>query len=258
MERLSISQINRLGGRLRQGSRTEADLRLLDEYRRSFDPAFVKVINIIRAELGLEPTGRPQKTTDSIVGKLIRERTRLSQMQDIAGCRIVVGGGHEVQDEARAALERLFPNAIVIDRRQQSSHGYRAVHVIVTVEGKKVEVQVRTYFQQLWAQFSEKMADTWGQAVKYGVGPADAQRLVLDLSERVKRLEDEKAYLYMELKRIEILIAESESHSQESTALWTRRQVLRDSYRDTSLSLGRLATVFKEEIDRLSARDKEE
>lgn len=39
MAALSKTQIDQLGDRLRRGSFSEADLRVLDDYRRSFDPA---------------------------------------------------------------------------------------------------------------------------------------------------------------------------------------------------------------------------
>jgi hypothetical protein len=41
---MSKTQINKLGDRLRQGNITEADLRLLDEYRRTFTDAYEVVI----------------------------------------------------------------------------------------------------------------------------------------------------------------------------------------------------------------------
>ena len=86
----SKTQIDRLGDRLRAGSLTESDLIILDEYRRSFGEAYESVVRTIRQSLGLEPTGRPAKSTGSISEKLRRESIRLSQIQDIAGCRIVV------------------------------------------------------------------------------------------------------------------------------------------------------------------------
>src|SRR6266850_1780937 len=87
---LSRSQINRLGERLRTGGISELDLRLLDGYRRSFTEVYEGIVGRIRDQLGLEPTGRLAKSTISIIDKLRRERTRLSRMQDIAGCRLVV------------------------------------------------------------------------------------------------------------------------------------------------------------------------
>lgn len=44
-EKISKTQIDRLGDRLRQGNITEADLRLLDEYRRTFTDAYEVVIH---------------------------------------------------------------------------------------------------------------------------------------------------------------------------------------------------------------------
>jgi len=45
---LSNSQIDRLGQRLKDGKITEDDMRLLDEYRRSFGRAYEYVVDIIR------------------------------------------------------------------------------------------------------------------------------------------------------------------------------------------------------------------
>src|SRR5215211_9553152 len=87
---LSKTQVDRLGDRLRKGNITEADLRLLDQYRRSFSEEYEAVVEAIRKELGLEPTGRPAKSTTSISDKLRRESIRLTQIQDIAGCRLIV------------------------------------------------------------------------------------------------------------------------------------------------------------------------
>jgi hypothetical protein len=44
MATLSKSQIDRLGDRLKKGSPSEADVRLLDEYRRSFGEAYEAVV----------------------------------------------------------------------------------------------------------------------------------------------------------------------------------------------------------------------
>ena len=87
---ISKTQIDRLGDRLRKGNITDSDLRLLDEYRRSFTEAYNAVAETIRRQLNLEPTGRPAKSTISIAEKLRRESIRLTQIQDIAGCRLVV------------------------------------------------------------------------------------------------------------------------------------------------------------------------
>lgn len=66
---ISKTQVDRLGDRLKQGPHTESDLRLLDEYRRSFSEACEAVVRTIR-ELGGAPTARLAKSTLSIVEKL--------------------------------------------------------------------------------------------------------------------------------------------------------------------------------------------
>jgi putative GTP pyrophosphokinase len=120
--------------------------------------------------LGMVPITRPAKSTRSIVDKLQRESVRLSQMQDLAGWRVVVTD-LQAQDQAVAALSLEFPGAAIIDRRDRPSHGYRAVHVMVRALGKVVEIQVRTGLQHLWAQVSEAAALRIDPALKYGGGP---------------------------------------------------------------------------------------
>jgi len=166
---MTKSQIDRLGERLKEGNLNEENLRLLDEYRRSFSHAYERVINIIRQNLNLEPTGRPTKSTQSIVQKLRRESIRLTQMQDVAGCRITVENVR-AQEEAIRELATLFEKVSVSDRRRTPSHGYRAVHVVVRIDDIAVEVQVRTSLQHLWAELSEKLADVSVPEIKYGGG----------------------------------------------------------------------------------------
>jgi putative GTP pyrophosphokinase len=178
---MTKNQADQLGARLRKGDVSEADLRLLDSYRRSFEQAYEHVIVVIRETLKLEPTGRPAKSTTSIVEKLRRESIRLTQVQDIAGCRVVVED-IELQDKAVGELARVFGDTTVVDRREKPSHGYRAVHVIVKVSGKHIEVQVRTALQHLWAEFSEKLSDRIDPMIKYGGGPQETQDMLGKLS----------------------------------------------------------------------------
>lgn len=182
--RLSASQVDKLGDRLRHGPLQAADLRLLDAYRVSHRVAYDTVVGTIRANLVLEPTGRPGKSTGAIVSKLTRQKTRLSQMQDIAGCRILVSDP-PTQDRTVDDLLHLFQDAQVFDRRDRPSYGYRAVHLVVTWRGRSVEIQVRTRLQHLWAELSEKLADHLGNEVKYGGGPQPIRELLERLSQLV-------------------------------------------------------------------------
>jgi putative GTP pyrophosphokinase len=201
---LSRAAIDQLGDRLRGGV-SEEDLRLLDRYRRSFRPDYEQVVDAVRAATGAEVSGRPAKSTTAIVDKLGRSSMRLSQMQDIAGCRTIVADTVE-QDKLVGVIKGLFV-CQVSDRRVRPSHGYRAVHVIARPNRVPIEIQVRTRLQHLWAELSEKFADRFGIEVKYGGGNTqlqenlqqnsdlirkqeEAEVAVLTLSESVPKLED--------------------------------------------------------------------
>lgn len=177
---LSKTQVDRLGDRLKRGSYAESDLRALDSYCRTFGAPYGTVIGSLRS-LDLEPTGRPAKSTESLVEKLRRESIRLVQVQDIAGCRVVVND-MEDQDRLVATLQSVFRKVSVADRRANPSYGYRAVHVIPEIDGKVIEIQVRTSFQHLWAEFSEKLSDQVDKDLKYGGGPPEERQLLADLS----------------------------------------------------------------------------
>jgi putative GTP pyrophosphokinase len=189
MAQASKTQIDRLGDRLKRSAFEKSDLILLDGYRRSFGSAYETVVQTIRDALELEASGRPAKSTNSLIEKLKRESIRLTQVQDIAGCRVVVPDITK-QDLAVDSLMTAFPNAAVVDRRETPSHGYRAVHVIVEISGKTVEIQVRTRFQHIWAEISEKYADLYGSEIKYGGGEPNIRWILEHLSNAVAGYED--------------------------------------------------------------------
>lgn len=177
------SQIDRLGERLREHITLE-DRRLLDKYRRSFSSVYETVIEVLRTDLVFAPTGRPSKSTISIVDKLRRESIRLSQMQDIAGCRVIVPSTVE-QDAAVDAIKSKFEKVSIVDRRKKPSHGYRAVHAIADIDGKLIEIQFRTRLQHLWAENVEKTSDSFGMGLKYGTGDKKLLSNFSEFSEQI-------------------------------------------------------------------------
>ncbi len=190
----SKTDVDKLGDRLRSGRLNRTDLEQLDEYRESFQSAYRKVVNMVHLVMGREPSGRPGKSTTSITDKLNRGTMRLSQMQDIAGCRVVVDDLEAQQATMRRLRRQLQPLGTikVVDRRRKPSYGYRAVHLIVTIDGKPVEVQIRSLFQHLWAELSESTADLYGSQVKYGgeaPGRPEVRRTLDDLSQGLADLE---------------------------------------------------------------------
>lgn len=117
------------------------------------------------------------KTRPTIAEKLQRESARLSQVQDIAGARLVTSGGRSDQDAIVEEILARFPQAKpVIDRRVSPSYGYRAGHVVLSHADCWVEIQVRTRLQHLWAEVVERLADSWGRQIRYGDLPSDPDR----------------------------------------------------------------------------------
>ena len=190
---LSTSQLNKLGERLRKGQPSDDDLRALELFRLSFARACEQVFHEL-SEMGFIPSSRPAKTTASIIAKLNRERSRLSKMQDIAGCRVEVDDVVE-QDRVVENIVAKFSGALVYDRRQKPSHGYRAIHVVVNIHGFLVEIQVRTLLQHGWASTVERLADTIDLDIKYGGGPEILQNELLNLSTTIAGLEDTEMYI---------------------------------------------------------------
>ncbi len=213
----SKTSIDRLGVRLRGGPLSRADLELLDSYRSSFRDAYLHVYSTIQRTTGSRPTGRPAKSTTSIIEKLRRETIRLSQMQDIAGCRIVVESQAK-QDKVTEQVLEQFPGASVDDRRVRPSHGYRAVHIIPIVSGKPVEIQVRTELQHGWAELSEKFSDLIDPRIKYGEGPETFTRFLEELSVTFRNHDRESERLETEVHGAHIRL-ENLTNRLETTAI---------------------------------------
>lgn len=218
---MTKSQIDKLGERIKSGivdsSVRLALAELYAAYSDVSERAFATLCTVLETlgpmgESGRIPsaTRRPTKTLDSISAKLARERTRLSQMQDIIGCRVIVENRREqdilsgslmitaatrafhasfsrelgVPEEIIAGiLKRPFGDTVLIDRNTSPSHGYRAVHIVAKDFGAPYEVQIRTELQNRWAQLSERLNDTF-PGIKYGHGPPDVQASLYDLSDR--------------------------------------------------------------------------
>lgn len=193
MDDLSNSQIKRAGELLRRhrSGELKPDLRklagahqVLDTFRarwtappRPLNTVAVGLRSMVRTlDLEAEVSQR-LKRIDRIVQKLVRTKTRLTELQDIAGCRAVVEGREEqdrlvqravqVWHEDLAAKPRLNPRDYVTAPRET---GYRAVHLIVVKHGLPVEVQIRTGLQHSWAMIVEGLEERTGEQLKDNEG----------------------------------------------------------------------------------------
>ncbi|WP_062345604.1 hypothetical protein [Herbidospora yilanensis] len=178
---LSKGAFDRLGERLaRQGGVPDDDVELFTSIVSAYEDTLTQVEAVL-VDLGYRPSARV-KTTAVLIEKLVRESSRLSQVQDFAGARIVLANRLD-QDRAVQRISERFDGfcprpSRVKDRRHEPSHGYRAVHLVVFPDGNPVEIQVRTELQDRWAQIVERLADSWGRGIRYGEPPEDADALI--------------------------------------------------------------------------------
>lgn len=122
--------------------------------------------------LGEGSVSQRLKRYPTILDKLRRHpNMRLSRMQDIGGCRAVLldlSDLRRVQD--RLVRRKGFVNlADYIETPRQS--GYRGVHVILSYDDRKVEIQLRTELMHRWAVSVEEVGARIHHDLKSGEGP---------------------------------------------------------------------------------------
>ncbi|MGJ5077643.1 RelA/SpoT domain-containing protein [Bradyrhizobium sp. HKCCYLS3013] len=126
------------------------------------------------------------KRLSSIVAKLDREPLmKLSQMQDIGGCRAVVKSMSAVM-----ALQDFYLHKSEIKHKlskcndyieEPKNTGYRGIHLIYRFfsdkeagepwNGLKIEMQLRSQYQHAWATAVETVGTFIGEALKSSSGP---------------------------------------------------------------------------------------
>jgi ppGpp synthetase/RelA/SpoT-type nucleotidyltranferase len=121
----------------------------------------------------------------SIGTKLDREpRMKLTQMQDIGGCRAVVATAAHLKElvEKYAQSSIKHKRATIDDYVQKPRRsGYRGIHIVYryhsdklakqAYEDLKIEMQLRSQYQHAWATAVETVGTFIGQALKSSMGP---------------------------------------------------------------------------------------
>lgn len=107
---------------------------------------------------------------------------QMSQMQDVGGCRAVVGGMKNLGQVLRIYVDRPLKHTLYkldnyID--QPKEDGYRSIHMRYRFAGRataspwnnlRIEVQIRTKLQHSWATAVETIDAFTGENIKFGVG----------------------------------------------------------------------------------------
>ena len=174
---VSRSQVRRAGERLRRDEPpTEADRQIYSDYRDTFAEPLREVAFADGA-----PLQSRLKRFETVVEKLRRSTSDLSRLEDIAGCRVVL----PTMIEERQVLDRIRGAWEVMRERDYQTaprDGYRALHIVVRAEGRAVEVQVRTLWEDMLANASEALANNLDPEIKYGGGPSEARKVLDDAS----------------------------------------------------------------------------
>ncbi len=148
------------------------------------------MVRTVRGDDRIRP-GQRFKRSDRILNKLIRyPRMRLSQMEDIGGCRVVLPSIAEVYAVLRRVRHNWPENARISDYiAEPKDDGYRGIHVVHKRGGRLIEVQLRTPGQHEWAEAIEASSPRVGFNLKDGEGPDDLREYFKLASERIYRSE---------------------------------------------------------------------
>ncbi len=188
----SSNEIKSLGKRLRDGSRSLGDIKMLETYRSEFDPLLLETAFNIDELLSKDKiefliSGR-SKRTKSIIRKIQRPENHgmdLSRISDIVGLRIIARD-IALQDKIILLLKNSIPLKPRIYDYRNENKIYRSVHLISYKGSKLIEIQLRTVIQHLWADESE----SFGEPVKEGSGSTSERSYLSNLSKACKMLED--------------------------------------------------------------------
>jgi ppGpp synthetase/RelA/SpoT-type nucleotidyltranferase len=116
------------------------------------------------------------KRLDTTIGKLAREKGGVTQMHDIGGVRVVL----PTQRHIYVVRRRLLKSWTIIRERDYiaapKESGYRALHLIVRRHGYAIEVQLRTIWQDHWANVIEEFGRRHDIALKFGAGDERTKR----------------------------------------------------------------------------------
>lgn len=192
---ITRSQVDKAGSRIRKFLRGELDddaqiehaFHVMDAFRAAHQYPLAKANNGLRSMIQTEhcqvEVSQRMKRFMTIIDKLQREPTlALSRMQDIGGCRAILGSVDEIR-RVEARLRRRRPVAGSSDYiTTPRESGYRGVHVVVEYDERCIEIQLRTRLMHLWAITVERQSTLVGENLKQD-GTHAVQKFMAAMSE---------------------------------------------------------------------------
>lgn len=179
-------EIDRAGDILVAGARSREDLAarsLVNRWRAShIRPLNTFGMNLRRRAGNRDIVAQRLKRLPSIISKLERLNwLKLSRMQDIGGCRAIVGSADDAFRLAADFVDSRIRHELVshsnyVDRPRRT--GYRGLHLVYSYHsdrteiwnGLKTEIQIRSQLQHQWATAVETVGTFTRKSLKSGVG----------------------------------------------------------------------------------------
>ncbi len=136
------------------------------------------------------------KRKPQILRKLRRFSIRLTQLQDIGGCRIVVEKNVDV-DNIVGLLRGKFSGEFGYKLLRETDYrdwgrddsGYRAYHIILEANNRKLELQIRSRLQHYWSESIERTSVIYGYRLKESEGDPDVLLYFKKFSDALHYLE---------------------------------------------------------------------
>lgn len=141
------------------------------------------------------------KRLSSIELKLnLQPRMKLTQMQDIGGCRAILENVDQVRALVASFKESDIKHRLLTEDdyiRSPRESGYRGVHLVYsynsdrsdTYNGLKIELQLRSQLQHAWATSVEVVGMMIEQALKSSLGDQNWLRFFQLMSSEIARVE---------------------------------------------------------------------
>ena len=100
----------------------------------------------------------------------------------------------DTQEQVQRVADRFRRNSRLRNQQEDKTKdyvdkprpsGYRAIHIYTRYDGRRIEVQLRTPGQDLWATFVEAVTDSSGIDFKNGEGPDEAHERLRKMAELI-------------------------------------------------------------------------
>ncbi|WP_245708088.1 RelA/SpoT domain-containing protein [Celeribacter baekdonensis] len=205
---ISKSKVDKAGRILSDKDRNYDELSLeldyvFEEFRKSYLAPLTKLT--LSLQEWLQTYGQQNyiaqrlKRKPQILRKLRRFSVRLTQLQDIGGCRIVVDNNEAVDGLVSFLRTKLTDSGDYTIEREtdyrdwgRDDSGYRAYHIILTTSGIRLELQLRSQLQHYWSESIERTSVIYGSRLKENEGDKEVLKYFKKFSDALHFLEQEK------------------------------------------------------------------